>query len=231
MHDAPRPRDDLGYLFVMTYGRSGSTLLQGVLNAVPGYLIRGENRWALGHLHDYHRVLAKERREQRRQQRRRGDEIGSSSAAHPFYGMDRYPVKASVAGIRTLALDTLLRPHDDTRVTGFKEIRWGRQDGLEGHVDWLQRVFPGARFLVNTRDLSDVARSKWWAETPGAGEQLALEERRILAAASALGDAAFRVHYDDWEGRPEALRPLFEWLGEEYVEDRVAAVLDVRHSY
>src|SRR5688572_1085508 len=33
----------LGHLFIVTYGRSGSTLLQGVLNSIPGYLIRGEN--------------------------------------------------------------------------------------------------------------------------------------------------------------------------------------------
>jgi hypothetical protein len=35
--------DDLGYVFVMTYGRSGSTLLMGLLNTIPGYLVRGEN--------------------------------------------------------------------------------------------------------------------------------------------------------------------------------------------
>ena len=37
-------RDDFGYLFVVTYGRSGSTLLMGLLNSIPGYLIRGEWR-------------------------------------------------------------------------------------------------------------------------------------------------------------------------------------------
>jgi hypothetical protein len=46
----PRARRDLGYVFIVTYGRSGSTLLQGVLNSIPGYLVRGENRQALRHL-------------------------------------------------------------------------------------------------------------------------------------------------------------------------------------
>ena len=32
-----------GYTFVVTYGRSGSTLLMGVLNSIPGYCLRGEN--------------------------------------------------------------------------------------------------------------------------------------------------------------------------------------------
>jgi hypothetical protein len=37
-------------IFVVTYGRSGSTLLQGVLNGIPGFLIRGENKDIVGHL-------------------------------------------------------------------------------------------------------------------------------------------------------------------------------------
>ena len=66
------PREDLGYLFVLTYGRSGSTLLQGILNSIPGYLVRGENRQILFHLHEFHRTGVAERREQRRQQRKHG---------------------------------------------------------------------------------------------------------------------------------------------------------------
>ncbi|UCV16550.1 hypothetical protein [Quatrionicoccus australiensis] len=37
-------------ILVVTYGRSGSTLLQGVLNTLPNVLIRGENHdfcWGL----------------------------------------------------------------------------------------------------------------------------------------------------------------------------------------
>ena len=39
-----------GFVFVVTYGRSGSTLLQNVLNTIPGYCIRGENANTLAHL-------------------------------------------------------------------------------------------------------------------------------------------------------------------------------------
>lgn len=35
------------FLFVITFGRSGSTLLQGILNSIPGYCIRGENNSTL----------------------------------------------------------------------------------------------------------------------------------------------------------------------------------------
>ena len=220
----------LDFLFVITYGRSGSTLLQGVLNSIPGYLIRGENRQVLRHLYDFHTRAVKQRSSQRRAQRRQNLEVGSSTPTHPFFGMDNFAVKRSLASTRRLALNTLLRPGPDTRVTGFKEIRWARNDVVE-YVDWMRRVFPGARFVVNTRDLEAVSNSKWWAETTGAKPNLARRERLVLAAADSLGDAAFRVHYDDYANNPSALAPLFTWLGEEFDEARIRAVMDVPHSY
>ena len=224
------PREDLGYLFVVTYGRSGSTLLQGILNSIPGYLIRGENRQMMVHLHEFHRTGVAERREQRRQQRKNDLNPGSSTPVRPFFGMDNFNTGKSLAGIRRLALDALLRPGAKTRVTGFKEIRWDAED-VDRYVAWLRKVFPGARFVFNTRDLSAVAQSKWWAETPDAAEQLAETEKRLLALADSLGDDAFHVHYDDYVADPRALVPFFAWLGEEFDEEQVRAVLEERHSY
>ena len=46
-----------------------------------------------------------------------------------------------------------LRPEPDTRVVGFKEIRWNRED-LSDMLDWVREVLPGVRFVVNTRSLT-----------------------------------------------------------------------------
>ncbi|MGH3306736.1 MAG: hypothetical protein ACRDOX_03520, partial [Nocardioides sp.] len=81
-------RDDLGYLFVMTYGRSGSTLLQGILNSIPGYLIRGENRQVLIHVHRFHRTAVKQRALHRRAQRQRDEPVGGLAPTKSWYGMD-----------------------------------------------------------------------------------------------------------------------------------------------
>ena len=45
-----------------------------------------------------------------------------------------------------------------------------------------------------------------------------------------LGDAAYRVHYDDYVADPEVLRGLFEWLGEVYDQNKVESVLATPHS-
>lgn len=214
-------RDDLGYLFVVTYGRSGSTLISGLLNTLPGYLIRGENRDALHHLFLFHTTLLAESR--------RGPKGKLRQKTHPFFGIADFPPQRSLAGIRRLALETVLRPKQETRVTGFKEIRWYQKD-MEEYVAWLREVFPGARFLVNTRNHESVLKSAWWAEGGDHSEHLAETEQRILAVAESLGDAAYHVHYDDYVADPTVLRGLFEWLGEEYDEESVRATMAVRHS-
>ncbi|MBI2246181.1 MAG: sulfotransferase [Nocardioides sp.] len=215
------PRPDLRYLFVVTYGRSGSTLLMGVLNTLPGYLIRGENRDALHHLFLFDKTM--------RTESGRGPRKKLRQPTHPFFGIAGYPPERAVRQLRRLATDTVLRPKEDTRVTGFKEIRWYHAD-LEEYVAWLREVFPGARFLVNTRNHADVLKSKWWAEGEDKSAHLADIERRILALADSLGDAAYRVHYDDYVADPAALRGLFAWLGEDFDEDAVRATMAVRHS-
>ena len=211
----------LGYVFVMTYGRSGSTLLMGLLNTIPGYLVRGENDDALRYLYDFHRTCV-ERSQYWPVERVR-------MRTDPFYGIGDFPPAVSLAAIRRLAVETLLRPKPDTRVTGFKEIRWYHAD-LEDYVAWLQEVFPGARFLVNTRNHEDVLKSKWWAEGGDKSEHLADVESRILALAESLGDAAYRVHYDDYVADPTVLRGMFAWLGEPFDEASVRATMAVRHS-
>ena len=217
-----RDRTDLSYVVVVTYGRSGSTLLQGILSSVPGVMIRGENGGLVGHLFEFHDTA--------RTHRERLARPGGLPPSHPWWGIDGYPDDAALRNIRSLLLETVLRPAADTRVVGFKEIDW-TMDRLPEVLAFLQAVLPGARFVLNTRDLEAVARSKWWARDPDALTKLREMERTFVEAIADLGDAAYRVHYDDYVADPGVLRGLFEWLGEDYDEERVRAVMDVRHSY
>jgi hypothetical protein len=214
---------DLDYLFIMTYGRSGSTLLQGILNSIPGYLVRGENRDAVYHLYRFHSTCTQEaRRVARKDGRKR-------PVTHPFFGIDSFPAERSLEQVRELVDRTLLRPEPGTRVAGYKEIRWYQKD-LPDYVAFLRAAFPGARFLVNTRDHEAVLASAFWKDKPRDG-RLERAEQSILEVAAGLGRAAYRVHYDDYVADPRRLAGMFDWLGEPFDETRVREVMRVRHSY
>ncbi len=214
-------RDDLRYLFIVTYGRSGSTLLQGILDSIPGYLIRGENRNALFRLFQYQTQLVRACRT--------WSKGGPLEAKDAWFGIDGYDADGAIAAIRDLVVGTLLRPGPDTRVTGFKEIRWWHDDWRE-YLDFLRAVFPGARFVINVRDHDAVARSKWWAENPHALARLDEYEQRLDDIAAYLGDAVYRVDFDEFVADHEVLAGLFDWLGERFDRARVDAVMAVKHS-
>lgn len=222
-------RDDLSYVFIVTYGRSGSTLLQGMLDATPGWLIRGENAGSVYHLYKHYRLITERPQSVRKKV--------PTDPTHPWFGLDGYPRRVALRELRALVLDTLLRPEPDTRVTGFKEIRWQSSD-LQQYLEFLTELFPGARFVFNTRSHEEVVRS-WqkkgggWAGKDYDGQlaEVARIENLQLSAAEALGDAAYRVHFDDYVADPSVLKGLFAWLGEECDEARLRAVMETRHSY
>lgn len=219
----PAADPDLGYVFIVTYGRSGSTLLQGILSSTPGWLIRGENGDAMRPLYEFHRSGI-ESRERRLTARER-------PMTDPWFGMDEFPAAISLRQLRALALTTILRPEADTRVVGFKEIRWWRHDDLLAYADFLCELFPGAQFVVNTRNLEDVAQSKWWADLDDPVAELTRHEQRILELYEHLGDSAYHMKYDEYVADPDSLAGLFDWLGETYEPQRIREVLAKRHSY
>lgn len=222
------PDEDLGYVFILTYGRSGSTLLQGILGSTPGYLIRGENRGILYNLYKFHST-AVDRKMELTKDFARLNLTESLPETHAWYGLDGYPEDVALGDIRRLMMDTILRPNPGTRVAGFKEIRWAQKD-LERYLEFVRAVFPGARFIVNTRCHEDVSKSHWWAKDPDALTKIKQREDKLLDAAAQLGDHAYRVHYDDYVADPGVLRGLFEWLGEEFDEVRVRRTMGERHS-
>jgi hypothetical protein len=215
-----RAYGDYRYVFVMAYGRSGSTLLQAILNSTPGVLIRGENRALPHHLHRFHQSATK-------------DAAWAGDAArrkvNPFFGIRDYPADLALTRMRELLLDTVLRPGPATEMVGFKEIRW-YQDDLPEYLAFMQQVFPGARFVLNTRRLEDVAQSSWWADNPDAYERLCEVEAMMLSAAEGLGSAVFHLRYDDYVDDPTKLRPLFDWLDLELDEARVRKVMERRYA-
>jgi Sulfotransferase family len=151
-------RHELEYVFVVTYGRSGSTLIQGLLNTLPRVLVRGEN--GLFVLQVY-RACAKAMAFREQHIRHRSREVSSA-----FYGLRHVQRARFVRAARTLVTGTLLGPvrRDQVDVLGFKEVLWNevRPEETEGFFDFMDSVFPGARYILNQRTHDDVASSGFW---------------------------------------------------------------------
>lgn len=157
--DAPPPWTPV---FVVTYGRSGSTLVQGLLNALPRTLVRGENGLFFVDL-----FRASER----------ATTFASKHATHAprlttsaFYGAHRIREDRFVSASRRLIQRTLLGPHraEEYDRVGFKEVAWHElaPEETAAFFDWWDLVFPGAVYVLHTREREALPNSGFWRYRP-----------------------------------------------------------------
>jgi hypothetical protein len=204
------------FTFVVTYGRSGSTLVQGLLNALPGGLVRGENNlfvlplyrsWAL--LRDYHR--------------RYGKLAGERGVQSAFYGMDQFSPDAFAESVRELVMRQLYGSADpaSVEVLGFKEVSWHRVSAKEGPAffNFLDRVFPDVRYVLHRRAHENVTRSGFWRrEDPDSvGRSLrrveSIQDRLRETRPERTHDTRYeRLTSDDPRVVDEELRSLAEFV-------------------
>ncbi|WP_323038223.1 sulfotransferase [Gemmobacter sp.] len=215
-----------GYVFVVTYGRSGSTVVQNLLNAIPGYCIRGENANALSGLaRSWHQLNSAE---PRNGLKARGT---ATTPEEPWYGAELVqPWRYGNFLANVFVREVLALPRG-TRVGGFKEIRFHAEPMFfPAYMGFIRRFFPKARFIFNTRNHDAVLKSGWWPEMDQAGARAQLEKAEALFAAHVAAHPAVSLHlkYEDYAGNPEGCRPLFDFLGESFDADLVAGVLNQR---
>lgn len=229
-------RPSKGYVFVVTYGRSGSTLTQTVLNSIPGYCIRGENANVTSHIAQLLHSLQHQKAVLVRQQRYKARKVGEprdladpmGTPRDPWYGAELIEFKRLGRSLFDTFVREMLHLPEGVRVGGFKEIRYVNDlRFLPQHLGILQEFFPGAKLILQTRAHAEVAKSGWWAQKDP--KDLARHLRAADAAFHSYraGRAdCFHLDYACYRQGAEALRPLFDFLDEPFDAGQVQAVLD-----
>ncbi|MDN5892754.1 MAG: sulfotransferase [Nocardioides sp.] len=148
------------FAFVVTYGRSGSTLVQGLLNSLPRTLMRGENGLFVVH---FFRAW-----ERARTFRRKHVQHGSANETSAFYGLREVKPAKIVALTRQLLVSQMLGDvgRDELDVIGFKEVAWHliETGEFEGFFTFFEQVFPGVKYVLNQRDHAAVTGSGFWQQ-------------------------------------------------------------------
>jgi hypothetical protein len=213
-------RPDYSYVFIITYGRTGSTLLQKLIGSIPGTYVAGENHNAL------HGAFAAWR-DATVLRTKYG--WGFQPIDHPWHGAlaadpDGY-ARAMVDGF----VRHILKPPRSAKRVGFKEIRY-LTDDLAAYLRFIDRFLAPAVFLINTRHIDQVAKSAWWKDVDR--DQLAADIARFEAVTDILvaecPDRFIKIDYGDWTTNPESLRPVYAMLGARFDAADVARTLTVQ---
>jgi hypothetical protein len=215
-----------GSLLIVTYGRTGSTLLQGLLNSIPGILIRGENENLFeGFWHAHQRLLEARKR------------LGPD-AAHPWFGIQEMSEELFLQRCASLAKELLLgnTPAAQVNVYGFKEIRYILlpPQELAAYLDFLRLIFPSCGIIFNRRNHEAVLNSAWWRKedaTENAAAFRGFDE--FTGRYSALhADHCCAVDYDKVIDLSSGeIERLFVFVGAPFDEHEVRKVLAVPHSF
>jgi hypothetical protein len=206
------------FAFIITYGRSGSTLLQKILASAQGCHFTGENCDALAGLYaSYRSAVAAKREEGAEPRESTGDPWRGAHLINP----ERYNRKLIAAFI-----EEIIRPPKGVWLIGFKEIRYFDHDDLEGYLDYIRLAFAPALLIFNRRNAEDVARSGWWRHHAAdiATKVRRFDERTANYAALHKADTIC-ADYDAYSKDPRELVPLFNRLGIVFSESAIAAIL------
>jgi hypothetical protein len=180
-----RTLSDISPLFVMGFGRSGTTLLRRLLNSYPDVFIRGEHHGYLRHVAEgFHAMWNSEiaMSDPRPWQQLETDPLRASDPAQSWLNpLDR----DGWIGVHRRYLDSIFLPPElhRHRYVGFKDTQYFYHD-VDRTIDFLKLLYPHARFVFivrhglnslaswhaaheNLRKLSDCARlsRQWSAQT------------------------------------------------------------------
>lgn len=202
----------LEFLTIVTFGRSGSTALQAVLNAHPQTVIRGENYLAMRGLQAYVQALAAA-----------ASRHHSGRPDHPWFGTARLDARAAREGARRMFIDDVLRPRPDTVWSGYKEVRYETgyfpdPDSLLDHLLFVASFLPGVRFLINIRSAEPAVASGWWPDNPRAAEVVRDTIGNLRSVGedlrSILGQGrVVSVDYEQWSVEPSTLCSALTSIG------------------
>jgi hypothetical protein len=225
----PTPR----FVFVVTYGRSGSTLTQGMLNTLPRTLVRGENNLYLLPIFRAYNGLETFKN--------KFGGPGAAKASSAFYGLREVDLDAFAASVRQLVQQQLLGDLAVSNVDrlGFKEVLWHRIKPKEwsDFFGFMDLAFDEPLYVLNRRDVAMTSTSGFWQKKePGVAEQQISRVRRLQdflrdSRADRCVDTQFEaMTSDDQAVAAEQLRRLAEFVTGSCDDDLLAALFATRET-
>lgn len=214
---------DYSYIFVLTYGRSGSTILMRLLNLPNTVEIRGENSNALFHLFQAVSNVQKSKKR-----------FGNSSrdTSDPWFGADKISGSAFETDCLNSFVANVLNPSGNVKTTGFKEIAHlpnrMNDDEFNAYIAFILAKFPKVQIVFNTRNPQQVASSGWFKDMPQdyVFDQVTMANERFNITAKQHARCRV-IDYSDVVENGAALKKLFNWLNIEFDRKVTAEILSV----
>jgi hypothetical protein len=208
-------------LFIVTYGRTGSTLLQGILNRYPEVRVNGENHGSLYYLYRARRALE--------------NSIIAPDEDTPmnaFFGGSLVPSSDLLESIDNASRSLVRLGATHERLTGFKEIRFDLPD-LYSYIAYILKLFPKSLFVFLTRPISEVLESGFWKNTtvPDITAKIRYMEAEFASLSSDFPGHTISIDYHDILECSAKFKSIFQLLELQFDEEKFLSSMSSSHSY
>lgn len=231
-----------GFVFVATYGRSGSTLLMKLLNSIQGACVRGESGNSLTPvLSSIYSLKSNYNVNIRRTELRKDPEDRTphwqkilGTVDDPWYGAENIDVTGYANSVLDSFVRYILCPPQQVSFLGFKDIHFHESGAqFEPIMSCLLEFFPNSKIIFLTRDLEDVSSSGWWKtiEKAAVVKNLGKANDLFHTFHETNKDRTMMFDYGEYSDRENGVRRIFDFLGAEFDRKKVDEIMDVRLNH
>lgn len=213
-------------VIILSQARSGSTLVQRVLNTVPNSYIAGENKNFWYHIFQAYKSWEYITTWETKISKSKGQQPFSynteTDAYKPCWCNLGHEIDKPYIIRQNLELFDYLYGtkvdgyyQDELPLIGFKEIRFPlEQKEFNEYLDWWRMLFPDIYFVFTVRNIDDVVKSGWHTEKDR--KELSQREKLLRSRKD-----AYLMEYENFD-----FKGLFSYLNIDYNESEVQRILN-----
>jgi hypothetical protein len=186
------------HFVVLSYPRTGSTVIQRLINADSNSMCVGEKPMVINHLYDFYTSIE--------------DamlvipslfpEIPLDDDKNPVYRADHVDMGLLKHMLREVFEEVVLARGNVPNI-GWKEnfiSPFADGDIADKQIKFIHDLFPGIRFILNLRDPVETAKSPIWRVRDSAVEEIQIRRQWMVDRYEAgfFGNDALLLNYDEW---------------------------------
>lgn len=193
------------YFVVLSYPRTGSTVIQRLINTDKSSICVGEKPMAINALYDFYSSVES----CKFHIPTLFPEIPLNDDRNPVFNIDKVDLSLLTRKIREIYENAVLCADGFVNV-GWKEnfiSSYHDERAADEQIVFIRNLFPEIKFILNIRDPEKCSKSKIWTVREGAQEEIEHRRKWMLDrfASGFFGGGAILSDYDEWSENGEII--------------------------
>jgi hypothetical protein len=198
------------YFTVLSYPRTGSTVIQRIINTSNNFKCIGEKPMAINHMHAFINSLIDA---QTVIPESLFPDIPLDDDRNPVFMAQSVDIDSVINYVKAAYVRHVLNVIDAPNI-GWKEnfiSSYPDEKVANSEVTFIRRLFPDILFILNIRNPEDCARSSIWKFRDDALDEIRNRRQWIIDGAKSglFGDKYILLDYDEWSNdHSKLINPL-----------------------